>query len=153
MITIADTLRPAHIDLDVKISNQEEAVHHLAALLKEDERVADWTAFYEGLTGMKPCTAAIGGSGMCIPHARTNGVTGMVMSAGRSRAGVTVQDVEGLVHFIFVIGVPFALAADYLRVIGALARIFKDPATREKLMRTESAEEFVTLLGSAEMKL
>ena len=52
-----------------------------------------------------------------------------------------------------MIGVPVALAADYLRIIGALARIFKDPATKEKLRQTQNAEEFLQLLASAEMKL
>jgi mannitol/fructose-specific phosphotransferase system IIA component (Ntr-type) len=153
MITIADILRPEDIELDLKMTNQEEAVQYLAALLREDERVTDWAAFYEGLAHMKPCVGAISGSGICIPHARTNGVSEMVMSVGRSGKGIAVKEAAGLVHFIFVIGVPIALAADYLRIIGAIARIFKDPATSQKLQSAEDAEELLKVLASAEMKL
>ena len=153
MITIADILHPEDIDLELKMSNQEEAINHVAALLKEDDRVTDWNAFYKGLAGQQPCIGAAGGTGICIPHTRTHSVTGMVMSAGRSRNGIAVKDAQGPVHFVFVIGVPAALAADYLRIIGALARIFKDPTTKEKLRQTQDVEEFVELLASAEMKL
>jgi PTS system fructose-specific IIA component len=153
MITIADILHPDHIDLDLKMANQEEAVNHVAALLREDERVTDWNVFYQGLSSSRPCFADAGGTEICIPHARTDSVTGMVMSAGRSPAGIVVPEAESPIHFIFVIGVQVALAADYLRIIGALTRIFREPATVERLRRTQKPGEFLELLGSAEMKL
>jgi mannitol/fructose-specific phosphotransferase system IIA component (Ntr-type) len=153
MITIADILRPEAIDLDVKMANQGEAIHHVASLLKEDERVTDWNAFYKGLLTRQPCLAAAGGSEICIPHTRTESVTGMVMSAGRSRNGIVIPDAEWPIHFIFVIGVPLALAADYLRIIGAMTRIFKDPAAKDLLRQAGKPEQFLQLLASAEMKM
>jgi mannitol/fructose-specific phosphotransferase system IIA component (Ntr-type) len=153
MITISDILHPQDIDLELKTTNQEEAINHVASLLREDERVNDWNAFYKGLGSQQPCVAAAGGTELCIPHTRTDSVTGMVMSAGRSSKGIPVKGTQIPVHFVFVIGVPLALAADYLRIIGALARIFKDPAARNGLRHAKSAEEFLHLLGAAEMKL
>jgi len=153
MITIADILLPEQIDLDLKTTHQEEAINHVASLLREDERVTDWTAFYRGLSSSQPCLAAGGGTDICIPHTRTDSVTGMVMSAGRSQAGILIPGLGEPVHFIFVIGVPVALAADYLRIIGAMARIFRDPVTKKNLREVKEPEEFVQLLASAEMKL
>jgi len=153
MITIADILHPQDIDLELKSTNQEEAINHAASLLKEDERVTDWNEFYKGLGAKQPCVAAAGGTEICIPHVRTNSVTSMVMSVGRSLKGIAVKGADIPVHFVFVIGVPIALAADYLRIIGALARIFKDPAVKDKLRQAATAEEFLQLLATAEMKL
>ena len=153
MSTISGILEPEHIDLDLKMANQAEAINHVASLLKEDERVTDWNAFYDGLLSKQPCFAAAGGTEICIPHARTDGVTAMVMSAGRSQAGIIVPEAEWPIHFVFVIGVPVALAADYLRIIGALTRIFRDPAGKERLRKAQTPEEFLHLLATAEMKL
>jgi mannitol/fructose-specific phosphotransferase system IIA component (Ntr-type) len=153
MITIADILHPENIDLDLKMTNQEEAINRVATLLREDERVTDWGVFYDGLASKQPCVAAVGGTDLCIPHTRTNSVTGMVMSAGRSSHGIMVNEAAVPVHFIFVIGVPLALAADYLRIIGALARIFKNPGMKQRLREAKDPEEFVQVLASAEMKL
>jgi len=153
MITIADILEPEHIELELKMANQSEAINHVASLLREDARVIDWDAFYKGLLSKQPCLSAAEGTEICIPHTRTEGVTGMVMSAGRSRSGIIVPEAEWPVHFIFVIGVPVALAADYLRIIGALTRIFKDAAAKDRLRQVQKPEEFLHLLASAEMKL
>ena len=153
MITIADILHPEHIDLDLKMANLGEAVHHVAALLREDERVTDWNVFYRGLSSKQPSLATAEGTEICIPHTRTDSVTGMVMSAGRSKAGIVVPDAQWPIHFIFVIGVPVALAADYLRIIGAMPRIFKGHSGTERLQKTQDVEEFLQLLASAEMKL
>lgn len=152
MTTISDILEPEHIDLDLKMTNQHEAINHVASLLKEDERVTDWNAFYQGLLSRQPCLAGAGGTDICIPHARTDGVSGMVMSAGRSEAGIIVPDAEWPVRFIFVIGVPVALAADYLRIIGALTRIFKAAQNRDRLRQARQPAEFLELLAAAEMK-
>jgi PTS system fructose-specific IIC component len=153
MITIADILKPGNIELELKMTNQEEAVNHIASLLKEDERVKDWGGFYKGLSSNQPCLAAASGSDLCIPHTRTDTVTGMVMGAGRSKAGIVVPGGVRPVHFIFVIGVPVAMAADYLRIIGALTRVFRDEGMRAGMMEARTAEEFLKMLGAAEMKL
>jgi mannitol/fructose-specific phosphotransferase system IIA component (Ntr-type) len=153
MITIADILHPQDIDLDLKTTNQEEAINHVASLLREDDRVKDWNTFYKGLGAKQPCVAAAGGTELCIPHTRTDSVTGMVMSVGRSAKGIMVKGADLPVHFVFVIGVPVALAADYLRIIGALARIFKDPAVKDSLRQAPTPEAFLQLLAAAEMKL
>jgi len=153
MITIADILNPEQIDLDLKMTHQEEAVNHVASMLREDDRVKDWGVFYKGLTSMQPCLAAAGGTEICIPHTRTDSVTGMVMAAGRSKAGIMVPGEKWPVHFIFVIGVPAAMASDYLRIIGAMTRIFRDHAAKDALRGAQSPEQFLQLLSSAEMKL
>lgn len=153
MITIGDILKPEHIDLDLKMTNQQEAINHVAGFLREDERVTDWNAFYTGLASQQPCLAASGGTEICIPHTRTDNVTGMVMSAGRSASGILVPGEKWPIHFIFVIGVQVALAADYLRIIGAMTRIFRDPVLKEKLRAVPTREEFLQLLTTGEMKL
>jgi mannitol/fructose-specific phosphotransferase system IIA component (Ntr-type) len=150
---IDDILRPEHIDLDLKATSQEEAILHVASLLKGDGRVRDWEEFYKGLLSEQPCVAAAGGTEICIPHARTDSVSSMVMSAGRSQAGILVPGLKSPIHFVFVIGVPLELAADYLRIIGAMTRIFRDGAAKKRLRRTRKPGEFLQLLASAEMKL
>ncbi len=153
MITINDILRPEHIDLDLKTTSQAEAIHRVASLLKQDPRVTDWNGFYEGLAAAQPCLAAAGGTEICIPHSRTDSVTEMVMSAGRSKAGIIVPGEKWPVHFIFVIGVPLSLASDYLRIIGAMMRIFQEGGIKNRLRRAKTPDEFLHLLASAEMKL
>ncbi len=153
MITIGDILKESSIDLGLKMANREEAIFHVASLLKEDARVTDWNSFYAGLKSKDPCLATASDLRICIPHTRTDSVNDMVMSAGRSDGGIRMAGGSAPIHFIFVIGVPAALAADYLRIIGALARIFRSPEAEARFGNAQSPAEFLQLLGAAEMKL
>ena len=153
MITIADILDVRHVDLNLKQTSQQEAIFSVASMLKDDDRVLEWNQFYGGLKSSHAAVAAEHDFELCIPHTRTNSVSGMVMSAGRTAQGVTFQNSEATIHYIFVIGVPSALAADYLRIIGALARIFKDTGAEKKLRVAKEPTDFLALLSSMEMKL
>ncbi len=151
VITIADILNPKHVTLDLKATSQEEAVFQVAELLKADERVLDWGDFYDALKAKSPCLEASPEFDVSIPHARTNAVNSMVMSVGRSAEGVSVSKSDHKLHYIFVIGVPVALASDYLRIIGALARILKN--AEKQLRQAATAQEFVSILIENEMAL
>src|SRR5215210_669109 len=146
LITIGDILRPRHIDLALTAASPEEAIFSVASLLKENEHVTDWNAFYRGLTSRNPCIAGGGEFELCIPHARTSAVDAMVMSVGRSDMGIAFANTTAKIHYIFVIGVPGTLAADYLRIIGALARIFKNSQAERALREAVDPEEFLATL-------
>lgn len=153
MVTIADILHPSDITLDVPAAREQEAIFQIASLLKEDDRVADWNAFYAALSSKNPCIAAGAGFEISIPHARTDTVKSMVMSVGRSETGVATAGDEPNTRYIFVTGIPGAFATDYLRVIGAIARVFKNEAAEKQLRATRDPAEFLEILSSREMAL
>lgn len=153
MITIPDILKPAHIDLALPGGTPTEAILHVASLLRGDPRVPAWQKFFAQLTSRTPCVAGGIEFEICIPHARTDAVNAMVMAVGRSAEGVRVADPPPahLTHYVFVIGVPQALTADYLRIVGALARTFRDPAAERALRAAAAPADFLALLASHEI--
>ena len=155
MITIEDILHPKHIILELGQASPEELVYKVAMLLKSDPHVKDWQAFYEGLQARDSCIFEEPGTRLCIPHVRTNSVDMMVMAVGRSTIPPDASDPDSLpaTQYTFVIGVPIALASDYLRIIGALARIFKDKTAADRLQSATTAAAFLSVLVKKEMVL
>ncbi len=154
MITVADLLPAEHVELDLAATTPRAAIDEIAALLKNDPAVADWAALLAGVQAVAPCLPEEnGGFAICIPHTRGECVNSMVMSVGRSAAGVKFPDVALPVRYIFCIAVPRALAADYLRIVGLLARVFKDPAAERELHDATTPEDFIALLSRREAKL
>jgi len=150
MITISDILTPKRVLLEVTSTTREAAILEVAQLLRGDERVRDWNAFVGAIKVGSSCIATESGRGICIPHARTNQVSTMVMAAGRSTNGIWFEGEGGsrvLAHYIIVIGVPVALAADYLRIIGAIARTFRSAKSEAALRAAGTKEEFIRLLA------
>lgn len=154
MITVADLLRPEHIALQVRASKPKTAIEEVAALVRTDPAVLDWEALLQGVQASAPCLPEPGGGfSLCIPHTRGECVNGMVMSVGRSEAGILFPGVELPVRYLFCIAVPRALAADYLRIVGLLARVFKDRTAEAELRGAEHGAHFVELLSRREAKL
>ena len=154
MITIADTLTADRVELASTAPDHRTAIALVADLLHNAPDVLDWPALYEGLRGSCPCLAESDGAfAICLPHARTDAVAAMVMSVGRFDAGVTFPGCAPLVRYIFCIGVPKALANDYLRIVGLLARILKEPAAEAQLHTAATPRDFLARLSALEAKL
>lgn len=153
MLTIPDILNPRHILLDVHASTDDEAIQQVASLLRQDERVRDWLGFYNTLKDRALCVETIGDFEICIPHTRTDCVTNMVMSVGRCPGGITFPDVPKPVRYIFCIGLPQEMASEYLRIIGSIARFFKDPQVIQRLNAASTPQEFINILSEKEMAL
>jgi mannitol/fructose-specific phosphotransferase system IIA component (Ntr-type) len=153
MITIADILKPEHVVLDVQARKPEAAISEVAAPLRTDARVLDWEAVLAGFFKVAPCLPASPDFAICIPHTRTDQLTSLAMSVGRSAHGIVFPGCGPPVRYLFCIGVQIALAADYLRIVGLLARLVKDPASEERLRAAGSGSDFVHALSRLEAKL
>ena len=153
MTTIADILRPEHVALEVHGETPEAAIGEVAAPLRTDERVLDWDAVLAGFFKVAPCLPASPQFAICIPHTRTEQLTSLVMSVGRSAEGIAFPGCAVPVRYVFCIGVQIALAADYLRIVGLLARIVKNPVSEEQLRTAATGLEFVHALARLEAKL
>ena len=152
MITIGDILLSKHILLDLESRTQAKAIAKVAELLESDNRVKDWERLDAGLLPGSACMANGSGSGICIAHLRTDAVSAMIMGVGRSMVGIPGDD-GTRIRLVFVIGVPVALASDYLRIIGALARIFRSEKGETALLKAQTAEEFLETLCTLEMEM
>ena len=154
MITISDLLGLDHVSLELSATQPKAAIAEVAALLKGDPAVLQWDDLVKGVEASAPCLPEPGGGfSLCIPHTRGECVSSMVMSVGRSEQGIIFPGVELPVRYLFCIAVPRALAADYLRIVGLLARVFKDPTTESVLRAATTESEFVDLLARLEAKL
>jgi len=153
MITIADILLPEHILLGFKSETRVRALSKVADLLEYDDRVKDWDLFYKGIMEGAACIPNESGAGICIAHVRSQAVDGMVMAAAQSPEGIPFDENGMRIHLIFVIGVPVALASDYLRIIGALARIFRTEKGEAALLGASTNKAFLDSLCVLEMEM
>lgn len=153
MTTIADLLRAEDVKLGLIATTHEAAIEEVATLLQHDERVLDWNVLAAGFRKAASCLPVTDDFAICLPHMRTDKVSALAMSVGRSAAGIAFPGCAPRVRYIFCIGVQHALAADYLRIIGLLARIVKNPASELRLRAAASGSEFVAELARLEAKL
>ncbi len=150
---LQNLLQPHLVKLDLVERKRIGAIREVTELLRGDARVADFDKFYQDLLARERIETTCLGCDTALPHARTDRVSEMVLAAGRSAEGIVFDDPEHTARFIFVVGTPKRMATDYLRIVGTLARLLKEPALRAQLGAAATPEEFIGILAEGERKL
>jgi fructose PTS system EIIBC or EIIC component len=148
MIRIRETLLPDHILLNLTAHSRDEAVQQLAESLRSDTRLTNWQEFSQALRRRDAAGKLKLEYGLTIPHVRSAVVTKMVMAFGRLT--VPVQETDGPIRFVVLVGIPSTMDAEYLRLIGTLMRVFRSDKLRDKLRYAEKPAEIIDVFEKVE---
>ena len=146
---LSDLLVPSVLSLDLTARDEQEAIRAVTAQLAGHPGVRDADQLAALVLEREKLSTTALGHGVAFPHARTAAVTEIVIAVGRSREGILFRESDQIVHFLFVIGTPSDRVAQYLALVGRLARLLKEEAIRAQLLAATTAEEFLTPLRSA----
>lgn len=150
---LSQLLDPSRIRLQVQSSKRTVALNEIARLLEGHPDVTNFQGFYNELLARERLDTTCLGNEIALPHARTEHVQKIVMAVGRSDQGVLFENSNQTVKLMFVLGTPKSNPTDYLQVVSALCKVFKDPANRAALMNAATPEEFIQAVVTAEDKL
>lgn len=139
------TLMIPDLDADNKIA----AIKELAVRLRAREVVEDSLAFMQSVLEREnlSCTVLADGR-IALPHARGRMVRRLGLALARTRAPIEFPsgDDRHEVGLICLIAVPDDAPGLYLRLLGALARVFGDGDFLSAMERAETGEEMRALM-------
>ncbi len=134
----ARLLDPSRVQLGLQAGSRGEAVDAAVALLRNDPRITSWETFRDAI-GPKQVVDLEGCGGVILAHGRCPAVKEMALSAARweSPAGACL---------VFVFAIPAAMAEEYLRTVGALARLCREEGRLPQLLSAATPEQFASLV-------
>lgn len=149
-----DALQTGHIQLNLEAASIEDAIARLTALLMGDPRILNFRDFQQAVSHGSAPLLRENNCTVCIAHARTDSVNNLVMAAGRlpasnSRPPAAPSSCGELPRLVFIAGIPLALNAEYLRLVGAIARICSSPESLAALLSAPNQNAFLETLESA----
>ena len=148
---VAALLKPEAINLDLHARHKTDALREVASLLVQGKHVANFEEFFSEILERERVSNTALGHDVAIPHARTEQCSEILIAVGRSVAGVDFEGQDDLpVRLIFLIGTPKQMVAEYLRLVGNLARLLRQDSLREKLLAAPDAASFIKLMDAAE---
>lgn len=150
---LSSLLDPSRILLQVHSNKRTVALNEVARLLEGHADVTNFQGFYNELLARERLDTTCLGNEIALPHARTEHVKKIVMAVGRSDAGVHFENSNQTVKLLFVLGTPKSNPTDYLQIVSALCKVFKDPANRDALLAATTPEQFIQVIAAAEDKL
>src|SRR6187200_1259342 len=94
------------------------------------------------------------GEGVAIPHGKLSGLTRLVASFARSRAGIDFESIDGQpTHHFFLLVVPEHSGGQYLKALARISRFMRDPVFRQSLADGEAVEDVIRAIEEEDAKL
>jgi len=151
---IMDFLNCKAISADMKAADKDEAVKELAELLTQAGVLKDTK---EKLVKMLLAREALGstgiGSGIGIPHCKTNAVKELVAAFGLSRKGVNFDALDGEpVYIFFLLVAPEDCAGPHLKALARISRLLKDKFFRDSLKQCKDEKEIIKAITSEDQR-
>lgn len=147
MSLVSRSLLEKDVHLSLRATDPVDALEELFRTLIHDPRVLDWKKLRESLsvnTSSEPFREVP--CAMFLHHSRTSAVSGLVLAAGRSIKGLTVPGRQEPCRLLFIAAIPETLDNDYLRVLGAISRICRDPGSLRGLLSAGEPASFIALI-------
>jgi mannitol/fructose-specific phosphotransferase system IIA component (Ntr-type) len=130
---------PDRINLNLTAPDRDAALRASAELLSDDARVGDWDEFWTSIGARQVVDLADCAGHVMIAHGRGKSVAALALAAARWSGP----------HgpcLIFVFAIPAAMSGEYLRKVGALARVCREPEKLAALVSATTTADFAALL-------
>lgn len=141
---IAQLLNKNLVFLDLAAADKMAVINFLAQKMADDDGVIDSQKLLADIIQREGDIPTGLENGAAIPHARSKGVSRLVMSFARLRGGVDFGAQDGKpAQLIFQFGIPPDQISAYLKVLAKLSRLLKKCDLREKLLKAKTADDVI----------
>ena len=88
------------------------------------------------------------GDGIGIPHGKLKNLDRLVLGFGLSRPGVDFESMDGRpTHLFFLLITPENSTDLHLKLLARVSRLLKKEPLKDMLMKAESADEVIAIIG------
>lgn len=148
---ITDLLKANGLALDVKVNNKSEAINKLVDLMDKTGNISNKEDFKKAVIAREELSTTGIGDGIAIPHGKTKAVKNAGLSAMVVKNGVDYDSLDGQpAKLFFMIAAPETANDLHLEVLARLSTILMDESFRERLINSDSKEEFLKLIDKKE---
>ena len=148
---LSDTLALDRVTLALSSTDKDGAIKELLDMLNQSVPLSDPEAVLKRILYEESIMSTGVGSGLGIPHARSDQVDGVVTALGISPEGIDYGSADGEpVGLVFLILSSVSAMPAYMSVLSRTSRIFDQEEMRNRVLAAESAEEIINLIRSQE---
>jgi PTS system nitrogen regulatory IIA component len=145
---ITDMLRPEFVLDDLAVTGKRDALTELTRVFAMAGIKVDPEAMLPVLLEREKLGSTGIGDGIAIPHGKIEGLDGMLVSFGRSRAGIGFDAMDGQpVHLFFLLMAPENSVGLHLKALAKISRMLKDPAFRKSLREAQTREDLFRIIS------
>lgn len=148
---LSELLDPSRVRVPLAGETKDGVLEELVGVLRAAGVVADADDVLRAVLQREALLSTGIGSGVAIPHGKSDSVPALAMAAGVSPSPVDFDALDGQpVSLFFLLVGPEAEAGAHVKALSRISRLVRRDDFRERLVRAESAEAFLEILREAE---
>lgn len=144
-------LQEEDIILDLKARNKDGTLKELARVLHKHCSHINLETLYQVLRDREQIGSTGVGNGVAIPHGKVEKLDRVLIGFGRNLNGIGFDSIDNQpVHILVMLLSPVQVIDEYLKTLGMISRLLKQPETRRILRITENRQEIVHIFNTAD---
>jgi nitrogen PTS system EIIA component len=149
---LLDFISRDSVIIDFSPKDKESAIAEMVKLLKDSGKIDNAEEITDALLQREKLGSTGIGSGVAIPHAKTNTVREITGVLGIARGGVDFDSLDGQpVYLIFLIISPDVSNSLHLKALAVISRVFKDSRFNRSIIAAGTADEAIELIKKADV--
>jgi mannitol/fructose-specific phosphotransferase system IIA component (Ntr-type) len=150
-VLLSELLTPDRVRVPLRGTTKQALLEELVGVLRDSGAVADADAVLSAVRAREAVLSTGVGSGVGIPHGRSDRAPALVLAAGVTEAPVDFDALDGQpVRLLFLLVAPESEAGLHVKALGRISRLVRRDDFRARLVAARSAEEFMAVLAEAE---
>ena len=148
---LSELLTPDQIRVPLRGTTKEELLRELVDVLHRSGAVSDPAVVLEAVMERERVLSTGIGSGVAIPHGKSNRVAKLAVAAGVTAQPVDFEALDGRpVNLFFLLVGPESAAGQHVKALSRISRLVRRDTLREELVGAGTAERFLALVARAE---
>jgi len=144
---IIDMLKVEDIIEELRSGNKMDVLRELVQPFVKSPRKLDCDTTVNVLYEREKLGSTGIGDGIAIPHGKVPGLDELVLSFGRSTAGINFDSMDGKpAHLFFLLMAPENSAGQHLKALAKISKMLKDGIFRNRLTTAKTREDLYRII-------
>ena len=155
-MNIRDFLKEKAISTDLESENKVDVITEMVAMLVDAGIIEKKhkNKLVDGLMAREALGSTAIGSGIAIPHTKSDAVTNLVGALAISKKGVNFDSLDGDPVFIyFLLIAPSDSAGPHLKALARISRLLKDKFVRDSLKTAKTAKDVMEIISQQDGRI
>ena len=148
---LSELLNLQRVKVPLQGASKEALLEELVGVLHAGGAVSDPAEVLRAVRAREEVLSTGIGSGVAIPHGKSNAAPELAMAAGVLPTPVEFEALDGEpVRLVFMLVGPESAAGAHVKALSRISRLVRREELRDRLSTAASADEFLRVLTEAE---
>jgi fructose-specific phosphotransferase system IIA component len=150
---LTQILQPECVKVPLENTDKENIIEELVDTLSQQNLTSDKDKTLEAVMTREKTRSTGIGSGIAIPHGKTNTVKELVMAIGIAKEPVDFESVDGKpVSIILLLVSPTDKTGPHIQALAKISKLMLDEDFKQNLLNAENPQQAYDLISSKEEK-